>query len=92
MGSARSPSATKRDSLSPTTSPATPTGQGTSLSPPTSGESVSGVARRSLGILAQRFVMMFLVSDHKVVLLEDAAEKLIYAGDPEGKRHKSESR
>lgn len=36
--------------------------------------------------------MMFLVSDHKVVLLEDAAEKLIYAGDPEGKRHKSESR
>lgn len=46
---------------------------------------------RSLGILAQRFIMMFLASKSRVVRLEDAAQCLVFQGCPEGK-HKTKVR
>eukprot|EP00037_Helgoeca_nana_P014022 m.129857 g.129857 ORF g.129857 m.129857 type:complete len:560 (-) comp22350_c0_seq1:179-1858(-) len=46
---------------------------------------------RSLGILAQRFVMMFMSSPTRVVRLEDAAECLVFQGCDEAK-HKTKVR
>eukprot|EP00038_Savillea_parva_P016323 m.16591 g.16591 ORF g.16591 m.16591 type:complete len:625 (-) comp3401_c0_seq1:132-2006(-) len=46
---------------------------------------------RSLGILAQRFVMMFMSSPTRVVRLDDAAECLVFQGCDEAK-HKTKVR
>eukprot|EP00040_Diaphanoeca_grandis_P044434 m.12316 g.12316 ORF g.12316 m.12316 type:complete len:579 (+) comp9245_c0_seq1:746-2482(+) len=60
---------------------------------PTESVDIASVQRnsRSLGILAQRFVMMFLNSKTRVVRLEDAASCLVFQGCSQGK-HKTKVR
>lgn len=67
--------------------------EGAAHSPTTSFDTAINAQKnsRSLGILAQRFIMMFLASKTRVVRLEDAAQCLVFQGCPEGK-HKTKVR